>query len=187
MTKAHQLSINTLTQDDIQSVCQLFKYSISDAFKKEGLGHLQDDIQKEVENKKQMANASLNPVNSDTYFLVAKIAGAVVGTISFAPCGEDIRSCTGNQLNDVGELGSLYVLPSYQGQGVGSALIKELMAYLRKQGIDQFCLDSGYKRAQTRWLRKFGEPYKAVKDYWGPDSVHMVWFCKVSDYITGKR
>ncbi|MFK4302922.1 hypothetical protein ABH892_003042 [Paenibacillus sp. RC254] len=29
----------------------------------------------------------------------------------------------------------------------------------------------------------FGEPYKAVKNYWGPDSVHMVWFCKVSDYI----
>jgi GNAT superfamily N-acetyltransferase len=82
----------------------------------------------------------------------------------------------------VGELGSLYVLPSYQGLGVGSTLIKELMAYLSKQGIEQFCLDSGYQRAQVKWLRKFGEPYKVVKDYWGPDSVHMVWLCKVSDY-----
>jgi GNAT superfamily N-acetyltransferase len=83
----------------------------------------------------------------------------------------------------VGELGSLYVLPSYQGQGVGSALIKGMAISLKKQGIDQFCLDSGYKRAQKRWLRKFGEPYKTVKDYWGPDSVHMVWLCKINDYV----
>ncbi|MNC76709.1 hypothetical protein D3C75_1284870 [compost metagenome] len=71
-------------------------------------------------------------------------------------------------------------MPEYQGQGIGSALIAELMAFLRKQGIAEFCLDSGYRRAQTRWLRKFGEPYAVVKDYWGPDSVHMVWLCTVS-------
>ncbi|OKP80027.1 GCN5 family acetyltransferase [Paenibacillus sp. P3E] len=182
MTEVSQLSINSLTQDNIQSVLQLFKASISDAFEQEGLGHLQEDIQHEVEKKKLMAEASLDSKHSDPYFLVAQLDGAVVGTISFAPCGEDIQSCTGHQLDDVGELGSLYILPRYQGQGVGSALIKELMAYLRKQGLDQFCLDSGYTRAQTRWLQKFGEPYITVKDYWGPDSVHMVWLCKVSDF-----
>ncbi|MHA6532553.1 GNAT family N-acetyltransferase [Paenibacillus sp. BAC0078] len=183
MTKTNQLTVHTLTQGDRQAVNQLFKASIADAFDKEGLGHLQEDIQHEVDHKKQMVDAFLSPANSDTHFLVAKIDGAVVGTISFAPCGKEIRECTANQLDDVGELGSLYVLPSHQGNGVGSALIKALMAYLREQGIDQFCLDSGYRRAQTRWLRKFGEPYAVVKDYWGPDSVHMVWLCKVSDYI----
>ena len=88
--------------------------------------------------------------------------------------------CTGHQLDAVGELGSLYILPEYQGQGIGSALIGELLEFLREQGIDRFCLDSGYQRAQRRWLQKFGEPYITVKDYWGPDSVHMVWLCTVS-------
>jgi len=86
-------------------------------------------------------------------------------------------------LDHLGELGSLYVAPSYQNQGIGSALIKEMMIFLKEQGIEQFCLDSGYKRAQTRWLRKFGEPYKVVKDYWGPDSIHMVWLCNVNGFL----
>ncbi|WP_410513133.1 GNAT family N-acetyltransferase [Paenibacillus sp. BR2-3] len=179
----NNLKISNPTQSDMASACNLFEASISDAFEKEGLGLLIDDIQKEIEHKKHLLHTSLNLADSDTYFLVAKINRAIVGTISFGPCGEDIRSCTENQLDDVGELGSVYVLPSYQGQGVGSALIKDMATYLKQQGIDQFCLDSGYKRAQKRWLRKFGEPYKVVKDYWGPNSVHMVWLCKVTDFI----
>lgn len=180
MTAASRLSIAPLTVEDAESVARLYQITIRDAFEREGLGHLVSDIQQEIESKKRMAEASLNPQNSDTYFWVAKIDGAVAGTISYAPCGKDIRTCTGNQLDAVGELGSLYILPEYQGQGIGSALIEAVTVFLREQGIDQFCLDSGYRRAQTRWLRKFGEPFTVVKDYWGPDSVHMVWLCKVS-------
>lgn len=180
ITKVGPLNINPLTEDDISPVSDLYKIAIMDAFESEGLGHLQGDIQQEIESKIRMAAASLNPLNSDIWFWVARIDGRVVGTISYAPCGEDIRVCIGNQLDAVGELGSLYVLPEYQGQGIGSALIAMLMVFLREQGIDRFCLDSGYRRAQTRWLRKFGEPYVIVKDYWGPDSVHMVWLCTVS-------
>ncbi|MEK3685757.1 GNAT family N-acetyltransferase [Paenibacillus sp. FSL R10-2736] len=180
ITKVGPLNINPLTEDDISPVSDLYKIAITDAFESEGLGHLQVDIQQEIGSKIRMAAASLNPPNSDTWFWVARIDGRVVGTISYAPCGEDIRVCSGNQLDAVGELGSLYVLPGYQGQGIGSALVEELMVFLRKQGITQFCLDSGYRRAQTRWQRKFGEPYVIVKDYWGPDSVHMVWLCTVS-------
>ncbi|KWX79522.1 GCN5 family acetyltransferase [Paenibacillus riograndensis] len=182
MTKPGRLTIHPLTPDDIQSVYELFEESISDAFAQEGLAHLQDDIQSEVDNKQQKAASALDPEYSNTYFLVAKLDGKVVGTISLSPCGEAIRTCTGNQLDDIGELGSLYILPSCQGQGIGSALIKAMLAYLKGRGIEEFCLDSGYKRAQQRWLRKFGEPYTVVKDYWGPDSVHMVWLCKVRDY-----
>lgn len=180
ITKVGPLNINPLTEDDISPVSDLYKLAITDAFESEGLGHLQGDIKQEIESKIRMAAASLNPLNSDIWFWVARIDGVVAGTISYAPCGEDIRVCTGNQLDAVGELGSLYVLPEYQGQGIGSALIAMLIVFLREQGIDRFCLDSGYRRAQTRWLRKFGEPYVIVKDYWGPDSAHMVWLCPVS-------
>ena len=139
---------------------------------------MKEDIHREIEHKKHLLDASMNPTDSKPYFLLAKLEETVVGTISFGPCGEDIKKCTENQLDGIGELGSLYVLPSFQGQGVGSALIHALVTYLSEQKIEQFCLDSGYKRAQKRWLRKFGEPYKVVKDYWGPGFDHMIWLCK---------
>ncbi|MFF2908422.1 GNAT family N-acetyltransferase [Paenibacillus sp. NPDC057934] len=182
MTQNNQLTINRLTQADIQSAFELFTSSITNTFEKEGILHLTDNLHSEIEVKQQKALASLAE-HSDIYFLAAKINETVVGTISFAPCGEVIRALSDNQLDDVGELGSLYVLPSYQDQGVGSALIKELITYLVSQGTEQFCLDSGYSSAQSRWKRKFGEPYKVAIDYWGPGSAHMVWLCQVSDHI----
>ena len=44
-------------------------------------------------------------------------------------------------------MGSIFVLPEYQGQGIGSALIDYLLAYLKQEGIKEFCLDSGYEQA----------------------------------------
>lgn len=83
----------------------------------------------------------------------------------------------------MGELGGLYVLPEYQGQGVGSALISEMLMYLHNKGVKQFWLDCGLKGAQKRWLRKFGEPYKVAKNYWGKDADHLIWLCDVVDYV----
>lgn len=182
-TMINDLLISNPTQADVKAAYQIFETAISDAFEKEGLGFLREEIHREITHKKYLLDASLDKPDSDIYFLIAKQDETVVGTISFGPCGEDIKKCTENQLQSVGELGSLYILPGYQGQGVGSALINAMVAHLSKQGIDQFCLDSGYKRAQKRWLRKFGVPYKVVKNYWGPDSDHMIWLCKVIDFI----
>ncbi|HYE81747.1 MAG TPA: GNAT family N-acetyltransferase [Clostridia bacterium] len=179
----NDLLISKLNQADIKSAYQVFEKSIPDAFEKEGLCLLKEDIENEIAFKKHLLDISLNQTDSHVIFLVARLGDTVVGTISFGACGEDIRICTEDQLKDIGELGSLYVLPGYQGQGVGSSLINAMIAHLHKQGIDQFCLDSGYKRAQKRWLRKFGVPYKVVKDYWGPGFEHMIWLCKVSDFI----
>lgn len=181
MTK--DLIIGNPTHADVISAYHVFEAAIPDAFDKEGLGSLTEDIHREILHKKYLLDASLNLQGMDIYFLVAKIDETVVGTISYGACGDDIKKCTEKQFHSVGELGSLYVLPSHQDQGVGSALIRAMIAHLRKQGIDQFCLDSGYKRAQKRWLRKFGVPYKVVKDYWGPTADHMIWLYKVSDFI----
>lgn len=183
MYKTNHFIISVLTEADYKSTCLCFIDSITDAFAKEGLGHCVEDIQSEIDHKKQKTLASLNQDNRDTFFLTAKVDETVVGAISYGPCGDAIQSCAEHQLDHIGELGSLYILPSYQNQGIGSALIKEMMSFLREQGIQQFCLDSGYKRAQTRWQRKFGEPFKVVNDYWGPDSIYMIWVCNVSDHL----
>lgn len=177
------LIITNASSMDIESANQVFELSIPDAFEKEGLGSLKEDIEREVLNKVRMLESTFSSAESDTYFLLAKSKDAVVGTISFGPCGEDIIICTDNELKDLGELGSLYVLPEFQGQGIGSALINALAKELYEQGIMQFCLDSGYKRAQKRWLRKFGAPIKIFKDYWAPGTDHFIWKCNVIDFI----
>lgn len=177
------LQISKLTQADAESAFQVYETAIPDAFEKEGLEDLKEDIHGEVTHKKHMLDTAISRPDSDIFFLVAKLNEAIIGAISFGPCGEDIKKCTDNRLQSIGELGSLFILPRYQGQGVGSALIKAMAAQLHKRGIEQFCLDSGYKRAQQRWIRKFGVPYKIVKDYWGPGADHMIWLCKVRDFI----
>ncbi|MGN8772301.1 GNAT family N-acetyltransferase [Paenibacillus barengoltzii] len=184
-----------LTAEDREQACRVFEQTIPEAFAAEGLGHLIEDIREEVDGKRKLVNAALGAASSSdphgkgktagespVLFLVAKIGREVVGTISFGPCGKETRDCTQHALDEVGELGSLYVLPANQGQGIGAALIEAMAKALQERGIEQFCLDSGYKRAQQKWLRKFGEPYVVAKDYWGPGQDHMVWLCQVEDY-----
>jgi GNAT superfamily N-acetyltransferase len=177
------LLITNPAETDIKAVYKVFETSIPDAFEKEGLGSLKEDIYEQVIYKKHLFDTSLKLPNSDIYFLVAKLDETIVGTISFRPCGEDIKKCTKDEFSSIGELGTLYVLPSYQNQGVGSELISAMTTYLSEQGIEQFCLDSGFKHAQKRWLRKFGKPYKEVKDYWRSGDSLMIWLCRVSDFI----
>lgn len=125
------LSVGVLTQTDIPAVDRIFEHSIADAFEQEGLGQQLEDIRQEIEHKKQRVRFALAPACSDICFLVAKRDGAAVGVISFGPCGENIRTCTNHRLDHVGELGSLYVLPSEQNRGVGSAqfILKTILFY----------------------------------------------------------
>lgn len=180
------LQITKPSKAELPDICRVFEESISDAFAKDGIEHMQEDMFSEIEHKKHlltlaMGNAELI-LRGGPYFLIAKLEGTPVGTISLSSCGEAIQECTHNQLDGILELGSLYVLPDVQGEGIGSALIKAMINTLYEKGIDEFCLDSGYKRAQQRWLRKFGKPYLIVKNHWGPDMDHFIWLCKVSDY-----
>lgn len=176
------VEIKQLDIHDLASAKRVFEISIPDAFIKEGLSLMDEDIQSEIEIKKQLLEKSLNEQNGLLRFLVAKIDDHVIGTISFGPCGSDILKCTNNELAEIGELGSLYILPDFQDRGIGSKLIHALVQKLNENSITQFCLDSGYKRAQKRWKRKFGEPYKVVLDYWGPGYEHMIWLCNVDQF-----
>lgn len=160
---------------------RFFEITINAAFEEQGVGHLTEFIAEEVESKMQMVRNFLEG-SKEYYFMIAKIEDSIVGTISFGSCGNIIRQCCEGQLNDVGELGSLYVLPRHQDQGIGSKLINSLILHLKQNQIENFCLDSGFKKAQKRWTRKFGEPYKIMKDYWGPSSDHFIWYCRVKEF-----
>ena len=181
-TGKHGISIVKPLPEHLDQAFQVFEETIPDAFEKEGLGHLTQVIEDEVAHKKKMLSHSLEEKDPEIFFLLAMHKDRVIGTISYGPRGKEIRECTGEELQGIGELGSLMVLPGFQGRGVASALIKALVRELHVAGIDGFCLDSGYKRAQKKWLRKFGEPYKIAQDFWGEGSDHMVWSVKTSDF-----
>ncbi len=179
----NQLLIERPSKNDIEAIHKVFDITLPDTYEKEGLSHLKDEILSEIEYKKKLLNLALVKNDMRVYFLIAKMNDEVVGTISYSPCSDLIRELTNNQINHVGELGSLYVLPDYQGKGIASALIHVLIEVLHRNGIQQFCLDSGYREAQKRWLRKFGSPYKIIKNYWGNMNDHIIWLCEVKDFI----
>lgn len=162
-----------------QETCALYRTAIRSAFEGEGLGHLEDEIESEIAYKIQLLDAYLKGEASARRIMVA-VETQVVGTISFGPFGKEIRDCLGAEIEADGELGGLYVLPPCQNRGVGSALIEAILSKLKSEGIRRYALDSGYKKAQVRWLRKFGRPYRIVKDYWGPGFDHMIWICDLS-------
>ncbi len=182
------ITIGTLTAADVDGAYHIFETTIPEAYRQEGIGSLLDEIQEEIEHKKTIVQSvlqhesDLEPTITSPFFFVARKEDKVVGTISYGPCGKVVQECTNHRLDHVGTLGSLYVLPELQGQGIASALIAALVTELQKRGITQFCLDSGYRIAQQKWRRKFGEPYVVTKDYWGEGSENMVWLCEVQDF-----
>lgn len=177
-----EIIITAPEEADLNSAYEVFEKSIRDAFVCEGLHELKEMMYEEIEYKKKLLMQSVEDSDSENMFLLAKRGDLVIGTISYGPIGKEIRDCTGDSLGHLGELGSLYVLPEYQNRGAGSLLIKALANHLTQSGIEEFCLDSGYKRAQKRWKTKFGQPYRIVRDYWGEGSDHMIWVCRSEDY-----
>ncbi|WP_336775574.1 GNAT family N-acetyltransferase [Paenibacillus sp. MMO-58] len=178
------IEINELKPTDLEPAVELFRRTIPEAFREEGLAALTAEIQQEIEGKRRMLQDALFNERSPIRFLVARMGANLVGMISIGPCNDDIVRCTGGRLKIIPELGSLYVLREYQGQGIASALIKAMANSLADRGIESFCLDSGYRNAQVKWLRKFGQPYSTVQDYWGQGLAHMVWHCEVAHYLS---
>lgn len=181
-----KIQVLPLTARDQDQVNHLFAISITDTFVKEGLTDLTQTCEDEIKTKIQLIEDALGEQRLGFSFMVAKQNDNVVGVISYGPCGEDIKACSKDKLAHLGELGSLYVLPAMQNQGVGSALIQAMVETLLTQGVQHFCLDSGYPSAQKRWTQKFGKPHYIVKDYWGKGMDHCVWLCTTQDVLKSK-
>lgn len=173
------LPIQTLTAMEVLELKNLYSLCIPLAFKVQGLSTWTQAIEEEIAHKHAMIDEAFH--SSDPYlgFMVAKSGNDIVGAISYGPCGQDILRCTDGEWSSLIEIGSLYVMPLYHRQGIASSLIEAVLMYLKKQGIKEFCLDSGYRQAQAVWKRKFGPPTLIVKDYWDIGSDHHLWRCPI--------
>lgn len=168
--------------EDFEELMQLFITVVEDTFKREGLSDLSDDRESEIESKKRYLQSDLDSNGEQRYFLIAVDQHhRIVGTIEYGPASGLIHECTNGTWDGLQEVGTVFVLPEYQGRGIGTLLWSAMLLIFLGRGIHEFCLDSGYVRAQAIWRKKFGEPEYWLKDYWGPGHDHMIWRKNVRD------
>jgi GNAT superfamily N-acetyltransferase len=152
--------------EDKNTLIKLFEIVIQDTFRKNDLEYLVEMIEEEVEVKIKYLEQDLESDGKERYFLIAEIDSKIIGTIEYGASSELIERCTDGKIKDMIELGTIFVLPEYQGNG-----------------IDEICLDSGYKTAQKIWTKKFGKAQYQLKDYWLKDNDHMIWKVNISEVI----
>ena len=96
-------------------------------------------------NTEQFIIAALRAAGALTLSLVAEVEGRVIGHIAFSPV--TISDGTRNWYG----LGPVSVLPAYQRQGVGKALIREGLSRLKDMNAQGCCLVG-----HPDYYRKFG-------------------------------
>ena len=127
-----------------------------------------------IEDKRKCLNQDIESNGENRYFLIASIDDIIAGSIEYGPSNDLIITCTNGELKDLVEIGTVFVNPKYQRKGIGNLMLIHIFNELKNKGIMEFCLDSGYKSAQSIWINKFGEPEYYLKDYWGECADHMI-------------
>jgi len=179
--KLANIEIRRPQPGDVEKLHQFFELVLRDTFAREGLAHMTEDLEKEIFEKKSILKEALESNGKKRYFLTALIEGEIIGTIEYGPTGSIILDCTKGELEGVVEVGTVFVHPDYQRQGIGTLMLSAICITLLGRNIDEFCLDSGYKNAQRVWRNKFGEPAYIIKDYWGEGCDHMIWRKHIKD------
>lgn len=164
--------------NDMKALNAFFDEVIKDTVKKEGIVCSQEEIEEEINDKIIKAQDSLKE-NSLTVFLMAEMDGKMIATISINPPGEFSKKHMGSKAENVLEIASLYVKPSYQSRGIGKQLLSYAVRDLKARGYKGFLLDSGYKEAKKVWQHLLGKPDIVLKDFWGSGFDHLFWYKKL--------
>ncbi|OJV66498.1 MAG: hypothetical protein BGO41_03475 [Clostridiales bacterium 38-18] len=166
-------------RDDQEAMNDLIIRVLKDNWTRNQLDDLEDDLKDEIKTKLRFVSEDLLGILGARYFIVAKEGDKIVGIAEHGPANDTIRSCNSEELNALQEVGTVFVLPEYQGKGVGKALMSAMQNRLSNIGESFFCIDSGYKTAQGVWIHLYGEPTFLLRDYWGQGIDHMVWMVKL--------
>ena len=166
--------------EDIQELNHFFEIVITDTFIKEGIGDLVNEMKEEIETKKQYLAGHIQRVIVRSGDSLHRDGNQIVGSIAYGPANELICKCTDNAYEDLIEIGTVFVHPQYQNNGIGNLLLNAMYRALQNKGTEEFCLDSGYKTAQKIWQKKYGSPSYLLNNFWGEGSDHMIWKVKLS-------
>lgn len=169
--------------EEIDSVNEFFELVLRDTFERNGVSDLVETMAEEIADKRRCLKQDLDSNGEHRYFLIITLDNQVVGSIEYGPSNDLIITSANGELKDLVEIGTVFVHPKYQKKGIGNLMLTHILNELKDKGIQEFCLDSGYKSAQKIWTNKFGEPEYHLKDYWGEGADHMVWRVKVSEVL----
>lgn len=160
---------------DIEALNQFFIIVLADTYAKEGFTDRIHEMEKEIQDKISLVKEDFESNGEIRYFLIALDDKKIIGTIEYGPTSQLVIESTNGKLNGVVEVGTVFVHPNYQKQGVGTLLLNMIYLTFLNKNIKEFCLDSGYPHAQQVWKKKLGVPAYILKDYWGTGYHHMVW------------
>jgi len=175
------ITITRPKKDDEKEILDLFEKTIKKAFKDEGVEEDIEGMKEELLSKKNCLKQDFKTNGKDRYFLIAKMENKIVGTISFGKSNDLINKITKNEYKNILEIATVYILPEYQGNGIGKKLFNAIIISMISRGITEFCLDSGYTKARNYWTKKLGNPTIIEKNYWGENAHHMIWKRKIEN------
>ncbi|PKM50286.1 MAG: GNAT family N-acetyltransferase [Firmicutes bacterium HGW-Firmicutes-7] len=179
----NNITIRRPITQDIESMNLFFELVLRNTFERNGIGNLTNALDGEIEGKKKCLEQDIKSNGKERCFFIATIDNILVGTIESGPPNDIIIKNTSNEYIDLLEVGTVFVHPDYQKQGIGNMMLNHIFNDLANRGVKEFCLDSGYKSAQKIWKKKFKEPVYLLKDYWGEGTDHMIWRSSVSDFL----
>jgi GNAT superfamily N-acetyltransferase len=163
-----------------EEIKKLFITVITQNFKDYGFyKKYRDDIAYEVGKQTNALDAYFDSNGKKIFFLIAKDGNKIIGTIAYGKPNIDIEKYYSKKPDNIIEIKSLYVLPDYQGKGIGTKLFKKIMIVLQQNGFKEFCLDSGYPKAQLFWTKKLGEPVVKISNRWNAGNDYLIWHYKL--------
>jgi GNAT superfamily N-acetyltransferase len=165
---------------DLKEIHKVFSSVIQDAFRQDGIDDAKG-IKEEVEKQLCFLQKDFESNGSEVYFLIAKTENQIIGTIAYTKANDLIKKNLKKDFSKIPEISSVYILPKFQGKGVGSLLFNAILLSLLHKNIDEVCLDGGYRKSQSYWIKKLGNPNVTLKDYWGKGLDHMIWVRKLKD------
>lgn len=162
---------------DTAELHTLFRLSITDAFRQEGIDRCcPDDLKREISNQEMVLRQYLTgQAGRIGRFLIARGGGKILGTIACGDANEAIKAYLKADFLATPEIKCLYILPDFQGRGIGTALFAAMVNILKQAGVESFCLDCGYQRAQRFWIRTLGEPTVVLADHFARGAHFMIW------------
>ena len=174
-----EVTVRRPKKEEIFQIEEFMRVVLVDTYRKEQIDEKIYDLQEELVSKRAYLASYFESGGEDRYFLVAVSGNNIVGTMEFGKQSALLKELTKGELKEVPEMGTAFVHPDHQGQGIASTLLEELKRELRRRGIREFCLDSGYQRAQRIWKKKFGSPRYTFENYWAEGVSHEIWIVKI--------
>ena len=169
-----EISYREPDNHDLLNIHKLFKDAIAGAFKQNNITD-KEELAYEINEKSDRIDKYLNHQLKDSFFLIALDKTRIAGIAGIYPVKQLIMDNTNDISSHTLELGSVYIHPEYQKQGIAGNLVDRLIKRMASQGVGEYYLDCGYATSQEYWKRVFGKPIKTIENYFGENESYMIW------------